>query len=141
MVLVVAVVFQHLEFQAEFVGIFCIQPNHGPVRIVLEGLNLLAEPVRYPQVLQHITYGVVYVLHSSQGGSLRPGAEKSVFNTMNVLFEAILVGLFLIPMVWVVEKILPAQGKWVKIFVAGALFHLTAEFTGINKAYILSKMA
>lgn len=60
---------------------------------------------------------------------------------MNVLFEAILVGLFLIPMAWIVERVLPGQSKWVKLFAAGALFHLTAEFTGINKAYILSKMA
>lgn len=60
---------------------------------------------------------------------------------MNILFEAILVGLFLIPMAWIVDKLLPGQSKWVKLFAAGALFHLTAEVTGINKAYILSKLA
>lgn len=60
---------------------------------------------------------------------------------MNLILEAVLVGLFLLPIVWVVEKVLPGQGKWVKIFVAGALFHLVAEVTGVNKAYVLSKLA
>lgn len=58
---------------------------------------------------------------------------------MNVLFEAILVGLFLIPVFWVAEKVVGRSGKWVVVFVAGALFHLAAEFSGINKAYILTK--
>ena len=60
---------------------------------------------------------------------------------MNVLLEALIVGLALLPMVWIVEKVLPAQGKWVKLFVAGVLFHLVAEFTGVNKAYVMSKLA
>lgn len=60
---------------------------------------------------------------------------------MNVLFEATLVGLFLLPMFWIAEKLVGSYGKWVTIFVAGALFHLTAEFTGINKAYVLTKVA
>lgn len=60
---------------------------------------------------------------------------------MNVFFEAVIVGLFLIPMAWIVEKVLPAQSKWVKLFAAGALFHLTAEVLGLNKAYVLSKLA
>ena len=60
---------------------------------------------------------------------------------MNILFEALLVGLALIPAMWAVEKLLPGQGKWVKVFAAGALFHLVAEVTGVNKAYVMSKLA
>ena len=60
---------------------------------------------------------------------------------MNVLLEALIVGLALLPMVWLVEKVLPGQSKWVKLFVAGVLFHLVAEITGVNKAYVMSKLA
>jgi hypothetical protein len=56
---------------------------------------------------------------------------------MNVLFEAVLVGLFLLPVFWVTEKF--GFSKWITVFLAGVLFHLTAEFTGINKAYVLTK--
>ena len=58
---------------------------------------------------------------------------------MNVLFEAILVGLFLVPIFWAAEKLVGGYGKWVVVFAAGALFHLAAEFSGINKAYVLTK--
>jgi hypothetical protein len=58
---------------------------------------------------------------------------------MNVLIEALLVGLALIPVFWVAEKVAGRYGKWVVVFVAGALFHLAAEFSGINKAYIMTK--
>jgi hypothetical protein len=57
---------------------------------------------------------------------------------MNVFLEAVLVGLFLLPVFWVSEKL--GFSKWVTVFVAGALFHLTAEFSGINKAYTLTKV-
>lgn len=56
---------------------------------------------------------------------------------MNVVFEAVLVGLFLLPMFWIVEKF--NLGKWTTVFVAGALFHLVAEILGINKAYVQTK--
>jgi hypothetical protein len=56
---------------------------------------------------------------------------------MNFLFEAILVGLFLLPVFFVVEK--AGFSKWITVFLAGALFHITAELTGINKAYVLTK--
>lgn len=59
---------------------------------------------------------------------------------MNVFLEALLVGLFLIPMVWVSERLVGGYGKWVVVGVAGALFHLTAEITGINNAYVMSKL-
>lgn len=59
---------------------------------------------------------------------------------MNVLLEALLVGLALLPIVWVVEKLLPAQSKWVRLFLAGVLFHLVAEVSGVNRAYVLSKV-
>ena len=58
---------------------------------------------------------------------------------MNVLIEAAVVGLVLIPIYWVVEKILGGQGKWVVIFSAGAVFHLLFEVLGLNKAYVQSK--
>jgi hypothetical protein len=71
-----------------------------------------------------------------------PGRRKIRFYVqMNVVFEAVLVGLFLIPMMWSVETVLPGQSKWVKVFAAGALFHLVAEVTGLNKAYVMSKLA
>jgi len=57
---------------------------------------------------------------------------------MNFLLEAVLVGLFLLPVFWVAEKF--GMSKWVTVFIAGALFHLTAELSGINKAYVLTKV-
>ena len=56
---------------------------------------------------------------------------------MYFLFEAVLVGLFLLPIFFVVEK--AGFSKWITVFLAGALFHITAELTGINKAYVLTK--
>lgn len=56
---------------------------------------------------------------------------------MNILFEALIVGLALIPIYWVAEKL--GQGKWVTVFLAGALFHLIAEFTGVNASYAKMK--
>jgi hypothetical protein len=57
---------------------------------------------------------------------------------MNVFLEAVLVGLFLLPVFWVSEKF--GFSKWITVFVAGVLFHLIAEFSGINKAYVLTKV-
>jgi len=56
---------------------------------------------------------------------------------MYFLLEALLVGLFLLPVYWVAEK--AGFSKWVTVFLAGALFHITAELTGLNKAYVLTK--
>lgn len=56
---------------------------------------------------------------------------------MNFLIEAILVGLLLIPVFWIVEK--AKLSKWVTVFLAGVLFHVVAELTGINRAYVISK--
>ena len=56
---------------------------------------------------------------------------------MYFLFEAVLVGLLLLPVFFVVEK--AGMSKWITIFLAGALFHITAELTGINRAYVLTK--
>ena len=58
---------------------------------------------------------------------------------MNVLLEAALVGLFLIPVYWISEKLVGSYGKWVIVFVSGALFHIVAEVTGINKSYAAMK--
>jgi hypothetical protein len=57
---------------------------------------------------------------------------------MYFLLEAVLVGLFLLPVFWVAEKI--GMSKWVTVFLAGVLFHITAELTGINRAYVLTKV-
>jgi hypothetical protein len=57
---------------------------------------------------------------------------------MNVFFEAVLVGLFLLPLFWATEKL--GFSKWITLFLSGALFHLTLEFAGVNKAYALTKV-
>jgi hypothetical protein len=56
---------------------------------------------------------------------------------MNVLFEAIFVGLFLLPIYYATEML--GQSKLITVFLAGAFFHLIAEFSGINKAYVMTK--
>jgi hypothetical protein len=56
---------------------------------------------------------------------------------MHFLFEAVFVGLILLPIYWLVEKL--GFSKWVTLFLAGALFHITFELTGLNRAYVLTK--
>ena len=58
---------------------------------------------------------------------------------MNVFFEAIFVGLFLLPVYYVADMLFRSYGKWVVVFAAGALFHLIAEFSGINRNYVMTK--
>lgn len=58
---------------------------------------------------------------------------------MSVLLEAIFVGLFLIPIFWVSQKLVGSYGTWATVFTAGALFHLVAEVLGINRAYVKMK--
>ena len=58
---------------------------------------------------------------------------------MNVLLEAVLVGLILLPLYWVAEKLVGSYGKWVTLFVAGASFHLLFEVTGLNASYAKTK--
>lgn len=58
---------------------------------------------------------------------------------MSVLFEAVVVGLVLLPIYWAAEKVVGGYGKWVTLFVAGASFHLLFEVTGLNKAYAMQK--
>ena len=59
---------------------------------------------------------------------------------MNVLVEAIIVGVGLIAVFWAVEKLNLGLGKWTTLFVVGAAFHLLAEVTGVNAAYVKSKI-
>lgn len=54
-----------------------------------------------------------------------------------MFLEALLVGLFFLPVYWIAEK--AGYSKWITLFLAGALFHLLAEVTGINRAYVVSK--
>ena len=56
---------------------------------------------------------------------------------MNVFLEALLVGLFFLPVYWIAEK--AGYSKWITLFLSGVLFHLLAEVSGINHAYVLSK--
>jgi hypothetical protein len=56
---------------------------------------------------------------------------------MNVFLEALIVGVFFLPVYWIAEK--AGYSKWITLFLAGALFHLLAEVTGVNHAYVLSK--
>jgi hypothetical protein len=58
---------------------------------------------------------------------------------MNVLFEAIFVGLFLLPIYFVAEKLASGYGKMTVVFLSGALFHIVAEILGINKYYVQMK--
>lgn len=58
---------------------------------------------------------------------------------MNILVEMLIVGVVLIPMYWVAEKLVGSYGKWVTIAVAGALFHGLFEVTGLNAAYVAGK--
>lgn len=60
---------------------------------------------------------------------------------MNVLLEALIIGLVLIPIYWAVETVTRPYGKWVTIAVAGAAFHLLFEVTGLNAAYVKTKTA
>ena len=56
---------------------------------------------------------------------------------MNVFLEALIVGLFFLPVYWITEK--AGLTKWVTLFLSGVLFHLLAEVSGVNHAYVLSK--
>jgi len=56
---------------------------------------------------------------------------------MNVFLEALIVGLFFLPVYWITEK--AGLSKWVTLFLSGVLFHLLAEVSGVNHAYVLSK--
>lgn len=64
--MVVVNVLQNLELQPELLSTFAIETDDGPMRLVVEGLNLLAKPMGHPQVLQDIANCVVNVLHLSR---------------------------------------------------------------------------
>ena len=58
---------------------------------------------------------------------------------MNVLLEALIVGLVLLPLYWAAERVVGSYGKWVTVFVAGAAFHLLFEVAGLNAYYVKTK--
>jgi hypothetical protein len=57
---------------------------------------------------------------------------------MNVLAEALIVGIGLVVVYWAVEKL--GYSKWVTLFLSGVVFHLLAEVTGVNAAYVKTKI-
>ena len=57
---------------------------------------------------------------------------------MNVLFEALIVGVGLVVVYWATEKL--GYSKWVTLFLTGAAFHLLAEVSGVNAAYVKTKI-
>jgi hypothetical protein len=59
---------------------------------------------------------------------------------MNVLVEAIIVGVGLIAVFWAVEQLNLGLNKWATLFVVGVAFHLIAEVTGVNAAYVKTKV-
>jgi hypothetical protein len=59
---------------------------------------------------------------------------------MNVLLEALIVGVGLVAVYWAVEQLNLGLGKWTTLFVVGAVFHLLAEVSGVNAAYVKSKL-
>jgi hypothetical protein len=59
---------------------------------------------------------------------------------MNVFLEAVIVGVGLIAVYWAVEQLNLGLGKWTTLFVVGAVFHLLAEVSGVNAAYVKSKL-
>ena len=59
---------------------------------------------------------------------------------MNVFLEAVIVGVGLIAVFWAVEQLNLGLGKWTTLFVVGAVFHLLAEVSGVNAAYVKSKL-
>jgi hypothetical protein len=59
---------------------------------------------------------------------------------MNVLLEAVIVGVGLIAVFWAVEQLNLGLNKWTTLFVVGFLFHILAEVTGVNAAYVKTKI-
>ena len=59
---------------------------------------------------------------------------------MNVFVEAIIVGVGLIAVFWAVEKLNLGLNKWATLFVVGFAFHILAEVTGVNAAYVKTKV-
>jgi hypothetical protein len=59
---------------------------------------------------------------------------------MNVLLEALIVGVGLIVVYWAVEQLKLGLGKWTMLFVVGFAFHILAEVTGVNAAYVKTKL-
>jgi len=54
-----------------------------------------------------------------------------------ILFEAIVVGLLLIPFTYVASRVLARQPMMeLTLLLAGILFHLVFEYLGINKWYV-----
>ena len=58
-------------------------------------------------------------------------------NVLQVLFEAVIVGVMLVLLTAAFFYILPEKiNMWFSVFLVGATFHLLCEITGINRYYV-----
>jgi hypothetical protein len=55
--------------------------------------------------------------------------------------EAFVVGLGLVPLMFIADDIFPNMPKWGRVVVAGATFHLLAEGSGLNAWYLDNSVA
>lgn len=55
-----------------------------------------------------------------------------------VLQEAFVVGMLLVVFYWASDRLFNQQQQWVKLVIAGALFHVVCEYTGVNKWYAIN---
>jgi hypothetical protein len=60
---------------------------------------------------------------------------QSAKHFSTVFFEALVVGLGLLVLFFILQKLFPRMSLPSLLFIAGALFHLVCEYTGVNQWY------
>jgi len=60
---------------------------------------------------------------------------KSAKHVSTVLFEALVVGLGLLVLFYLLQKLFAKMSQPMLLFIAGALFHIICEYTGVNQWY------